>query len=176
MERMTEQVQWQKSMGAGKTALANKRLVDATRHFMVAERSVPYNGNDIRRGVTKSWMAVGYYKLGSFALAEAFFKESMDILEMNMTSEYSAEIAVNLKNLIAIYVSQGRKPQAMQVRSVITRHLLECGYEGALTANFDPPAPRSLFETLSDGQAASNAMARMFESRKLRGMWPSSHN
>ena len=175
MYQTAEAVKWQQAMAAGKTALANKRLVDATRHFMLAERLLSGSGDDIRRGATKSWMAVGYYRLGSFSLAEAFFKESLDILEMNLVSEYSAEIAVNLKNLLAIYVTQGRKAEAIQVRSVITRHLLESGYEGALTMTFEPPAPRSLFETINngDGEVAARGLSRMFEMRKLRGMWPS---
>jgi hypothetical protein len=173
MTNLTSEVKWEQAMAAGKTALANKRLVEATRLFMVAERHLgDLPGNDIRLGATKSWMAVGYYKLWSFALAEAFFRESMELLELNLTSPMSAEIAVNLKNLIAIYVGQGRKGQAMQVRAVITRHLVESGYEGALTVNFEPPAPRSLFEVLNgEGDNASRAMSRLIESRKLRQLW-----
>jgi hypothetical protein len=174
MMRLDNEIRWEQAVEAGKKNLMGKRLVDATRHFMVAEGySSAFGGNDVRRGLTISWMAVGYYKLGSYSLSEAFFKEALDILEMNLTSEYAVAIATNLTNLVAIYVSQGRKGEAIRVQSVIRRHLMEAGYEGALTMNYEPAAPRSLFETLNDeGEAASRAMSRLFEARKLKQMWP----
>lgn len=166
-----QEMRWMQSMECGKKALAENRCVEATRHFTMAVRhAVAFGDTDIRKGVAMSWAAVGYYKMSTFSIAEALFKDSMDLLDFNLSSEYSVEIACNLKNLVAIYRMNGRAIESLQVMHVIRRHLLEAGFEGGVTMNLVPPPAKQRPETRNDADVAQRGLARLFEARKLKSM------
>jgi tetratricopeptide (TPR) repeat protein len=106
---------WQIYVTKGKCCYSTGYAAQAAQLFHRAEEvAATFDPSDVRRGVSYSWLALCYFNLANYTIAEDMFRRAEHIYSFSLESTYRKELGANLSALGAFAKQTGILPGARE--------------------------------------------------------------
>jgi tetratricopeptide (TPR) repeat protein len=169
----------------GKCCYSTGYAAQAAQLFHRAEEvAATFDPSDVRRGVSYSWLALCYFNLANYTIAEDMFRRAEHIYSFSLESTYRKELGANLSALGAFAKRSGILPGAREyhrqadvvapwvvvhptssTKAPRTTKMMRTGVQRMRTMNEVEKAPQ---RSASEATKAESAAKKLF--KQLRSM------